>query len=152
MKTTLLRILALLALSASPLAAHDGLDMGPNDGRILELTSKTTPHLEVGLKDGKFVIHILDEAEKQIPLGDRTLAITAGDRSAPEKLKVEKTGDSFTAPVPKGEKFPVVFQLREKEGAKPLTARMTYDAHICSACKRPEWLCTCGAEEETKKK
>src|SRR6478609_1152806 len=123
MKTSVLRILALLALTAAPLAAHEGNDMGPNDGRVFELKSKTTPHLEVGQKDGKFVIHFLGEDAKQIPVGDRTIAITAGERSAPEKLKVEKAGDAFTAPIPKGEKFPVVFQVREMEGAKPLTAR-----------------------------
>ena len=152
MKKHLVRILALLAFSAAPLAAHEGNDMGPNDGRIFELESKTTPHLEVGQKDGKFVVHILGEDAKQIPIAGRTLAITAGERSAPEKLKVEKSGEAFTAPIPKGEKFLVVFQVREADGAKALTARMTYDARICSECKRPEWLCTCGGEEEPAKK
>ena len=149
MKKPILQILALLALTAAPLSAHTGNDMGPNDGRIFELESKTTPHLEVGQKDGKFVIHILGEDAKQVlPAGERTLTITAGERSAPEKLKVEKTGDAFTAPIPKGDKYPVVFQIREKEGAKALTARMTYDGKICSECKRAEWLCTCGGDEE----
>jgi len=151
MKKNLARILTLLALTTAPLAAHEGLEMGPNDGRVFELGSKTTPHIEVGQKDGKFIIHVLDKNDKTVPVGERTLAITAGERSAPEKLKVEKTGEAFTAPIPKGEKFLVVFQVRESDGAKPLTARMTYEAAICSDCKRPEWLCTCGDEEKPKK-
>ncbi len=152
MKTTLLSAFAILALAATPVSAHESLTIGPNDGRVFDLSSKTTPHLEVGQKDGKFVIHVLDKDDKPMPLGDRTLAITAGERSAPDKLKVEKSGETFTAPIPEGKKYPVVFQLREKEGAKPINAKMNYDASNCGECNRPEWLCSCGMEDTKKKK
>jgi hypothetical protein len=148
MKHHILPILAALALIPSFALAHGDIEIGPNGGRVFELESKTTPHLEVGAKDGKFVIHVLDAKDKTMPIGERTLAITGGDRSNPVKLVIEKSGDTFTAPIPKGEKFPVVFQLREKDGAKPLTARLNYDASTCGECKKAEWLCACGSKKK----
>jgi hypothetical protein len=148
MKSLLIQIITALALAATPAFAHQDIEVGPNGGRVFELESKTTPHLEVAEKDGRFVIHLLDAKDKPMPLGDRTLAIIAGDRSKPQKLAVEKSGDVFTATIPKGEAFPVVFQLREKESAKPLTARLTYNAKPCAECKKAEWLCACGARSK----
>lgn len=149
MKSLVIKLLTTLTFATTPAFAHENIEVGPNGGRVFELESKTTPHLEVAEKDGKFVIHVLDAKEKPIPLGDRTLAITAGDRSNPQKLAVDKSADVFTATIPKGEKFPVVFQLREMESAtKPLTARLTYNAKPCAECKRPEWLCTCGTKSK----
>ena len=150
MKTTLLTALASLAI-ALPCFAHQDIEIGANGGRVFDLGSKNTPHLEVAAKDGKFVVYLLDAKGTSAPLGERTLAITAGDRSKPEKLAVEKTGATFTAAIPKGDEFPVVFQVREKEGAKPLTARMNYDAKPCPECKKPEWMCACGSKEKKKK-
>ena len=144
MKSTLLPFIAALAL-ATPASAHQDIEIGPHGGRVFKLESATTPRLEVAARDGRFVIRVLDAKNKPIPLDARTLAITAGERSKPEKLTVEKSGETFTAPIPRGEKFPIVFQIREKEGAKPLTARMNYDAKPCAECKKPEWMCVCRA-------
>jgi hypothetical protein len=151
MKSRLLKLLIASAFTAAPVLAHQALEIGPNGGRVFELESKTTPHLEVAAKDGKFVVYVLDAKDKPMPLGDRTLAITAGDRSKPEKLAVEKSGDTFSAPIPKGDEYPITFQVREKEGAKPLTARMNYDAKTCGECKKPEWMCACASTEKKRK-
>jgi hypothetical protein len=145
MKLKSIALLATLALIPTLLFGHGTIQLGPNGGRIFDLDSKTTPHLEVGQKGNHLVIHVLDANRKPMPLGDRALSITGGDRSNPQKLAVEKSADSFTAPLPKGEKFPIAFQLREKDGAKPVTARLAYDAHPCGECKKPEWLCACGS-------
>ena len=150
MKIILLTAFASLAI-AIPCFAHQDIEIGPNGGRVFDLGSKITPRLEVASKDGRFVVYLLDAKGRTTPPGDRTLAITAGDRSKPEKLAVEKTGATFTAQIPKGVEFPVVFQLREKEGARPLTARMNYDAKPCPECKKPEWMCACGSKEKKQK-
>jgi hypothetical protein len=148
MKHTLLAAIAAFTLGSSFAFAHADIEVGPNGGRVFELGSETTPHIEVGTKDGKFVIHVLDANNKAVPLGERTLTVTGGDRSNPEKHVAEKSGDMFTAPIPKGEKIPIVFQVRETPDAKPLTARLNYDATTCEECKKPEWLCACGSEEK----
>ena len=151
MKSTLLKLIAAVALAAPSAFAHQDIEIGPNGGRVFNLESESTPHLEVAAKNGQFVIYVLDGADKPVPLGGRTLAITAGDRSKPEKLSVTKIGEAFTAPIPKGEEFPIVFQIREKEGAKPLTARMNYNAKPCPECNKPEWMCACGSEKKEEK-
>jgi hypothetical protein len=150
MKTRLLKLITALAFT-TPAFAHQDIVIGANGGRIFDLGSETTPHLEVAAKDGKFVVYVLDGNGKPLLLGERTLTVTAGERSKPEKLAVEKSGESFTAPIPQGTKFPVVFQIREKEGAKPLTARMNYNSNPCPECKEPEWKCACGSKEPKKK-
>ena len=151
MKSTLLTLFAAVALAASSALAHQDIEIGPKGGRIFKLESETTPRLEVAAKDSQFVIYVLDAANKPLPLADRALTITAGERSKPEKLAVAKTGEAFTAPIPKGEEFPIVFQIREKEGLKPLTARMNYNAKPCPECRKPEWMCACGSEEKKAK-
>ena len=150
MKTNLLTLLLFGAIGAASALAHQNIEIGPNGGRIFPLESKTTPRLEVAAHEGRFVVRVLDAANKAIPLGNRTLAITAGARSRPEKLAVEKTGDTFTATIPKGDEFPVVFQLREVGRAKALIARMNYDAKPCPECKNAEWLCACGSPQRKK--
>jgi hypothetical protein len=145
MKPTLLKLISVITFAAiPPTFAHQDIKIGPNGGRLFALESKTTPQMEVGAKDGKFVIHLLDSAGRPLPIGERILTVTAGARSKPETLVVERRETTFVAAIPKGDEFPVVFQLRETKGAKPLTARMNYDGKTCGECKKPEWLCSCG--------
>jgi hypothetical protein len=149
MKTTLLKLVVAAAL-ATPAFAHQEIEIGPHGGRVFKLESKATPHLEVAAKDGRFVVYVLDAKDQPTPVGERVLTITAGERSKPEKLAVEKSAEAFTAPIPKGEEFPVVFQIRETSAAKPLTARLNYNAKPCPECKKPEWMCDCGSTAKKK--
>ena len=148
MKSTLLKLVVAIIFAATPAAlAHQDIKIGPNGGRLFPLESKATPQMEVSAKDGKFVIHLLDSAGRPVPIGERSLTVTAGSRSNPKKLVVEKAETTFAAAIPKGDEFPVVFQLRETTGAKPLTARMNYDGKACGECNKPEWLCSCGSPQ-----
>ena len=52
MKTKLL----LLTLISTLTFAHEGVERGPNGGRILEFSKNETMHGEVTLKEGKFQI------------------------------------------------------------------------------------------------
>ena len=149
MKNTLLKLVVAATLSTSAVA-HQEIEIGPHGGRVFNLESKTTPHLEVAAKEGRFVVYLLGANDQPTPVGERTLTITAGERSKPEKLAVEKTAEAFTAPIPKGAEFPVVFQVRETSAAKPLTARLNYDAKPCAECKKPEWMCDCGSTSKKK--
>ena len=149
MKTILLSATLALRLAAASFG-HQDIEIGPNGGRVFDLDSKTTPHMEIGVKDSKFVVHLLDAKDKPIPLGERTLTISAGERSNPQKLSVQKSGDAWTAPVPKGEAFPAIFRVYEKGDAKPLTARVNYDSKRCPECQKAEWLCACGSKKTKK--
>jgi hypothetical protein len=75
------------------------------------------------------------------------LTVSGGDRKSPKKPTVEVKGDRFVFPALKSDEHPVVLQLRADAIAKPVTARFTYDAATCGACKNPERLCKCRSEK-----
>ncbi len=150
MKTSLLTLAAVLLLGLTRALAHGGVELGPNGGRILEFSKNETMHGEVTAKDGYFHIALLDKDLKPVELKDQTLTATTGDRKNPEKLVVEKKDGKFVVPMQKGDDFLTIFQFRETPNAKPVAARLQYDAAICSACKSAECLCKCASAKEEK--
>jgi hypothetical protein len=148
MKTKLTTLL--LALTASFAFAHGGVELGPNGGRILEFSKNETMHGEVTVKDGKFLIALLDKDMKPVATAAQTLTATTGTGAKPEKLTVEKTATGFSLPVIKDGGVLIV-QFRESEKTKLITARLTYDTANCEECSNPEWLCKCAAKKEEAK-
>jgi hypothetical protein len=149
MKKQILTLLSSLAITAAAFA-HGDVEIGPNGGRILEFSKDESMHGEVTVKDGKFVIALLDKAMKPVALAEQVLTANGGPTGKAEKLTVEKAGDKFIIPTVKsGEWF--IVQFRENAKAKPVTARLQYDMNPCPKCKGPEWLCHC-AEEDSKAK
>ena len=132
----------LLALSAPLAFSHSGVEIGPNGGRILELSKNETMHGEVTVKDGKFHLALLDKSMKPVAAGDQVITATSGDRNKPAKLNVEKAGEHFVFPLVKNGEW-VIVQYRDNAKAKPITARFEYDPSDCAGCKNPEWLCKC---------
>ena len=147
MKTKLI----LLTLISTLTFAHEGVELGPNKGRIVEFSKNETMHGEVTLKDGKFQIALLDKDMKAVAVAAQTLTVTSGTAAKPEKVAVEKTATGFSIPVVK-EGSLLVFQFRETEKAKPATARFTYDTANCEKCSSPEWLCKCEMNKAAEKK
>lgn len=145
MKTILAIILSNLALSVIAFA-HGEVEVGPHGGRILEFSKNKTIHGEVIVKDGKFHVALLDKSMKPIDLLAQQLTATVANKLHPEKLLVEKVGPEFVVPLVKEDAW-VVFQFRTDTNAKPITARLHYETHLCGECKKPEWLCVCAAEK-----
>ena len=145
MKTSSLSILILAALSVV-LPAHESITFGPNGGKLVALDSPATPSAEVVVKESQFIVGLFDKSKKPIALEMQALTITAGERSAPSKLAVTRTADSFTAPLPAGDDFWAIFQLKETPAKKAHTFRIHYQTKPCPECKKPEWLCACGSK------
>jgi hypothetical protein len=141
----------LLAISTALAFGHGGVELGPNGGRILELSKNETMHGEVTVKDGKFHVSILDKDLKPVKVEAQTLTASGGTREKPEKLAVTKDETGFTFPVIKDGQWLIV-QFKESAKAKAITARMEYNTTICEACKKAEWLCECKPEKETEGK
>jgi hypothetical protein len=142
------KLIALALAALAPFAfSHGGVELGPNGGRILELSKDETLHGEITIKDGKFQMALLDKAMKPVPAGEQVVTVTAGDRSNPEKLTVEKTGNGFTFPMVKEGAW-VIVQIKESPKAKAVTARFEYDPSPCEKCKAPEWLCKCDSKKK----
>ncbi len=138
MKTKLITLI--LALTAGYAFGHGEIKIGPNGGRVVELSKDGSTLGEVSEKDGKFQIEILDGKMKSVPLADQELTVTTGDRDNPEKLPVEKKdGKYFVAPTAKSGQW-VILQYKANAGAKPVTARFQYDTGLGADGKTPNWL------------
>lgn len=145
MKTKLI----LLTLITSLSFAHEGVELGPNKGRILEFSKNETMHGEVTVKGDKFHIALLDKDMKPVALAEQTLTAITGDRSAPQKLAVEKDAKGFVVPVVKAGEW-LILQYKNGPKAKAVTARLEYNTSECDACKKAEWLCECKPDAEKK--
>lgn len=148
MKTKL--ITTLLAAFAGLMFAHEGVELGPNKGRIVEFSKDESMHGEVTVKEGKFHIALLDKDLKPVAVAAQTLAATTGERDKPEKLKVEKTPAGFVVPLVKEGAW-LILQYKNGPDAKAVTARLEYNTEICEGCKKAEWVCECKKEDAEKK-
>jgi hypothetical protein len=141
MKKTLTGLL--LAATASFALAHEGIELGPNKGRVLEFSKNETMHGEVTEKDGKLHIVLLDKDMKPVMVDAQSLVATAGSRAKPVKLEVTKTESGFILPLPGAGEW-LILQYKDSADAKAITARLHYDTSNCAPCKSPEWRCACG--------
>ncbi len=145
MKTKLI----LLSLIASITFAHEGVELGPNKGRILEFSKNETMHGEVTVKGDKFHIALLDKDMKPVAMAEQTLTATTGERDKPTKLTVEKDAKGFVVPVVKAGEW-LILQYKDSAKAKAITARLEYNTAICEECKKAEWVCECKKADEKK--
>lgn len=118
----------MLSLSATLAFAGPAIELGPNKGRVIDLSADKSARGEITLKDGKFHLSLLDKDKKVIPAGDSTLAVSGGTREKSEKLEVTKTETGFSFPVVKSGEW-LIIQFTAKEGEKAFTSRVVYDAH-----------------------
>ena len=140
MKKTL--TLMFLALTAGLAFGHEGIELGPNKGRIVEFSDNETLHGEVTVKDGKMHVALLDKDMKPVKVDAQALVATAGTREKPAKLEVAKDAAGFTLPVP-GEDEWLILQFKGDATAKSVTARLHYNTKTCPPCGQPEWRCAC---------
>jgi hypothetical protein len=147
MKTKLTTLAVALLTSLS--LAHEGVEIGPNGGRILEFSKNETLHGEITVKGDSFHITVLDKDMKPVTNTEQTLTAITGDRESPQKLQVTKTEKGFTLPAVKAGEW-LILQFKPDAKAKAITARMEYNTSECEACKNPEWLCKCKPEAEKK--
>ena len=145
MKTKLI----LLTLITSLTFAHEGVELGPNKGRILEFSKDETMHGEVIVKGDKFHISLFDKDMKAVAMTEQTLTATTGERDKPVKLVVEKDAKGFVVPVVKAGDW-LILQYKDTPKAKAVTARLEYNTSECEACKKAEWLCECKPDAEKK--
>ena len=147
MKTKLSTLV--LTLITSVALAHEGVELGPNGGRILEFSKNETMHGEITVKGDKFHIAVLDKDMKQVAMTEQTLTAITGDRNSPQKLEVTKTDKGFSLPVVKPGEW-LIMQFKETPKSKAITARMEYNTKTCEECKKAEWVCACKEEDEKK--
>ena len=136
----------LLALTAGLAFGHEGIELGPNKGRIIELSSDESLHGEVLEKDGKLHITLSDKDMKPMKIEAQTLTAISGQRNNPTKLEVTVQGEAFTLATPTAGDW-LILQFKASADAKAITARLHYDTKKCEPCSNPEWRCGCGEQQ-----
>lgn len=144
-------ILTLIFTSITSLAlAHEGVELGPNGGRILEFSKDETLHGELTVDGGHFKIALLDGDLKPVAVDQQVLTAITGDRSSPQRLDVKNDSHGFSIPTIKEGDW-LILQFKNDDAAKAITARFEYNTANCEGCNAPEWLCKCKPEDEEKK-
>ncbi len=143
------QLILLVTLVSSLAFAHEGVELGPNGGRILEFSKNESLHGEVTVKGSAFHIALLDKDMKPVAMAAQSLTATTGDRKAPIKLEVSRDGKGFVVPLVKAGEW-LILQYKDSPDAKAITARFEYNTETCDGCKKAEWLCQCQSGIENK--
>ncbi|HEX2851667.1 MAG TPA: hypothetical protein VHO24_00410 [Opitutaceae bacterium] len=155
MKNTRYIATAFIALVVSATALFAKPIPGPKGGRIL---TTDAPHAEFFVeKDRTVVVSFYDKALKPVALSGQVVNATAEAKSGKVALNfVEKNGALVsTAPLPEGDDYTVVVQIRDTANARPKNHRVLFHDEICAECKRAEYACVCddaGKEHDHDKK
>ncbi len=142
---------AVAAFAAKPLA-------GPKGGKIL---TTAAPHAEFFVEKNRTVtITFYDQALKPIALTGQVVTAVAEAKTGKVGLEFATKGGALVSnvPLPKGDDYPVVIQVRDTASARPKVYRVQFHDEVCKECKRAEYACICddgkehGHDHDKKKK
>ena len=139
----LLNILLALTVAVSPALADAKVKAGPRKGRVLEMQGKNAEFL-VG-EDRTISIAFYDAAMKpQAPTTEVAAAIAEAP-TGKARLEFEKKGNLLVSktPLPAGELYTVVVQLKATADAKSRNFRIPLNLSLCKPCGNAEYACTC---------
>lgn len=148
-------ILAIIALAVSTVALVAKPIPGPKGGRIL---TTDAPHAEFFVeKDRSVVVSLYDKDMKPLAISGQVVSATAEAKTGKVKLDfIEKNGALVSsAPLPEGDDYNVVVQIRDNATARPKNYRVLFHDEVCDECKRAEYACICddaGKEHDHDKK
>ncbi len=141
---TLTHIMAVTTLVLGISLAHaEKITPGPKGGRLLENES---PRAEFFVeKDKTVTITFYDKDLKPVSPGEQVVTAIAETKAGKIKIEFEKKGVTLVSktPLPEGDDYNVVVQLRSKPDAKPQNFRIKYNMAACGKCKRAEYACIC---------
>jgi len=143
MKTIRSLILTSFVLLAAALAFAAHSIPGPKGGKIL---TAEAPHVEFFVeKDGTVIVSFYDKDLKPVtPSGQVVTAIAEAKTGKVNLAFAAKDGALVSsAPLPEGDGYRVVVQVRDSAQAKPKNYRVEYHDEVCAECKRAEYACVC---------
>jgi len=142
MKTKSLLLLAAALCTAGLLHAAKPA-AGPNGGRVLATEPQAVEFFVT--TDRKVALNFLDAAGQPAAPGTQVAAITAEPASGKVTLPLERSPHGYvsTAPLPAGEPYRVVVQIRPAPDATPKNFRLDLNLSLCGECQHAEYACTC---------
>lgn len=143
MKSPLPLLFASFALLASAAALGAKPAPGPKGGRLLDSTPLKAEFFVTA--DRRVEITFYDDHGNPILPGDQVVAVIAEPGSGRLALAMEKTTEGFASqsPLPAGEPYRVVVQIRSTPDAKPQNFRVDLVLAPCGECQRAEYACIC---------
>ena len=143
MKTRQL-LLALVACATASLAlGEDRIVAGPKGGRLLATAPHATEFFVTA--DRKVEITFYDAGLKPVPPGTEVVTVTAETAASRVTIPLAPNGAALISsePLPAGEAYRVVVQVRAAPGAKPKNFRIDLNLATCGGCQHAEYACTC---------
>jgi len=144
MKQNLYKLILVLGLGfAATIVPAGEIKSGPRGGRMLE---KTSPSIEFFVENDRTVsLTFYDEAGKPVAVKDQSAKVTAQLESGKTTIELEKKNGLLvsTRPLPEGEPYTIVVQIRSAADEKPRNFRIQLDTSICDGCNRAEYACDC---------
>lgn len=116
---------------------------GPKGGRIL---TTEAPHVEFFVQpDRTVLVSFYDKDLKPAATAGQVVTATVEAKSGKATLSFSPKDGALvsTAPLPEGDGYRVVVQVRDFATAKPKNYRVEYHDEICDECKRAEYACIC---------
>lgn len=140
---TLFNILALTSLIAATALADSSVKAGPRHGRVLEMSGQNAEFFVE--KDRTISIAFYDAAMKAQPAAAQVVTATAEAPAGKAKLEFVKKGDLLVSksPLPEGESYTVVVQVKADADSKSKNFRIPLVLHTCKECGNAEYACTC---------
>ena len=121
---------------------------GPKGGKLLE---NDPPRAEFFVeKDHTVSIAFYGPDMKPVPPNEQSAIVYADAKQGRAKLEFEKKGDALvsTTPLPPGDGYNVMVQLKSKPDAKAQNFKINYHTEQCEKCKLAEYACICPPETE----
>jgi len=121
---------------------------GPRGGKLLDGTS---PRVEFFVNAERLVeVAFYDDNLNPVPAGGQSVKIIAEAPGGKVVLETVKSGDllTSTAPLPEGDGYQIIVQIKEMADGKPRNFRIMYHPEICGGCQRAEYACTCDHAQE----
>lgn len=142
MRTKSLLLIA-AALAAAGLLHAAKPAAGPNGGRVLAAEPSAVEFFVTA--DRKVALTFLDAAGKPTVPGTQVAAVTAEPAAGKMALPLERSPHGYvsTTPLPAGEPYRVVVQLRATPDATPRNFRVDLNLALCGECQHAEYACTC---------
>lgn len=137
-------IIAVIALGLSVAALHaEKVIAGPKGGRLLAAEPQQAEFFVTA--DRRAEVTFYDAALKPTPVQEQVVTLIAETAvgKIPIELRKTETGFVSVAPLPTGDPYRLVMQVRPKAGAKPQNFRINLNLEQCAECKHPEYACIC---------
>lgn len=144
MKTIRKLLIVSIALAVSTTALFAAKPIpGPKGGKIV---TTEAPHVEFFVeKDRSVIVSFYDKDLKPVaPAGQLVSAIAEAKTGKVTLAFTVKDGVlKSSAPLPEGDGYRVVVQVRDTAQAKPKNYRVEFHDEVCGECKRAEYACVC---------